>query len=70
MRPFSFGHRWLQRRPSNSQPWRQNPWIASWSNTSQPRDGDNVVERKQQKSAIETWEDEGGSVRTDSGVRR
>jgi hypothetical protein len=70
MRPFSFGHRWLKRRPPNAQPWHQNPWIGSSGNSLQSSNGNDAVESKQQKSAIGTWEDEGGSVGTDSGVRR
>jgi hypothetical protein len=70
MRPFSSGYRWLQRRPLLTQPWRQNPWISSSSNTPQPRDGDDVAEKKQQKEALGIWEDEGGSIRSDGSVRR
>lgn len=70
MRPFSIAHRWLERRSAKSLPWRQNPWISSPSSTPQPRDNVNVAEKSQQKKAIGTWEDEGGSVRTDGRVRR
>jgi hypothetical protein len=69
MRPFSITHRWLARRSANSRPWRQNPWIGSSSNTLQLRDSDEVVEMSQQKKAIGTWEDEGGSVRTGGHLR-
>lgn len=67
MRPFSFAHRWFQRRPPNSRPWRQHPWI-NWSGSSPQPDNDESTankEKGQQKTAIGTWEDEGGSVRTD-----
>lgn len=63
MRSFSLPRRWLQRRPSLSQPWRHNPWIRS----PQPDNDESAAEQEkgQQKAAIGTWEDEGGSIRTD-----
>lgn len=70
MRLFSIAHRWRERHSAKSRPWRQNPWISSPSNTPQPRNGEDVAEKNQQKKAIGTWEDEGGSVRTDGRVRR
>lgn len=69
MRRFPIAHRWLERRSANSRPWRQNPWLSLSSNTPSPRDGDDVAEQSQQKKAIGTWEDEGGSIRTDGRVR-
>lgn len=69
MRPLSIAHRWLRQRSANARPWRQNPWISSSSDTLQPHARGDVAEKGQQKKAIGTWEDEGGSIRTDGRVR-
>ena len=67
MRPLSFAHRWFQRRLSNSRPWRLNPWISSSGSSPQPDNDESTTnkEKGQLKTATGTWEDEGGSVRTD-----
>lgn len=71
MRPFSFGHRWLQRHPLYSRPSTHNPWINSSGSSLQPglaidsaptRIGKDAADKVQQTEAIATWEDEGGSV--------
>jgi hypothetical protein len=89
MRPFSFGHRWLQRGSKYSGPWAQNPWINAASGSLQRRkdldcaltpavgiEADSTLEareegvqKRQQKVAIGTWEDEGGSVSTHRSMR-
>lgn len=66
MRTLSLAYRWFRRLP-NSRPWRQNPWISSLGSSPQPDNDESTAnkEKGQQKTAIGTWEDEGGSVRTD-----
>lgn len=70
MRPTSLGHRWRQPHPQ-TRSWPQNPWINSSGSSPQPGTTvDDAAQTQEQKAAIGTWEDEGGSVGTDSGARR
>ena len=71
MRPVSLTRRWRLRHPAVSPPWQQNPWLSSPA--SEPsvlriEACDEAVAGQQQKAAIDTWEDEGGCIRT--GVLR
>jgi hypothetical protein len=67
MRPFSFGHRWLQRSSKYSGPWAKNPWINATAGSLQRRKDLDCAQAaavmiESEKVAIGTWEDEGGSV--------
>ena len=65
------GH-WNTPRRTYSGDWRQNPWINARDSSSQARSeaADDATLDGQQKAAIRTWEDEGGSIRTGGHVRR
>lgn len=64
--------RWHTQRRPYSGDWRQNPWISATDRSLQPRveAPHELTQDRQQKAAIKTWEDEGGSIRTDGDVLR
>jgi hypothetical protein len=72
MRHTIFKSRWHTPRRPYSGDWRHNPWINPTDNRLQARveAPDDLTQERQQKAAIRTWEDEGGSIRTDGNVRR
>lgn len=68
MRTTTTPRLWRLRRPAVSPPWFKNPWIHPSSNQLlelRMQAEDDASTRKQYKAAIGTWEDEGGSLRTD-----
>ncbi len=72
MRLTKIRSRWHTPRRHYSGTWRQNPWINATIGSSQARGEttDDDTQDRQQKAAIRTWEDEGGSIRSDGKVRR
>ena len=72
MRHTIFKSRWHTPRRSYSGNWRQNPWINATDGSSQAHveAPAPITQDRQQKAAIRTWEDEGGSIRTDGNVLR
>ena len=72
MRHITITSRWTTPRRPYSGDWRQNPWLHATDNRSQARVAapDDPTQDRQQKAAIRTWEDEGGSIRTDGNVLR
>jgi hypothetical protein len=58
-------------RPPYSGNWRQNPWIKAPNGSSQAHVAvaADITQDRQQKAAITTWEDEGGSIRTEGKLR-
>ena len=72
MRHTIVNGRWHTPRRPYSGDWRQNPWINATDNRLQARleAPDALSQERQQKAAIRTWEDEGGSIRTDGDVLR
>ena len=71
MRHTTIKSRWHTPRRAYTGDWRQNPWISATDNRSQARSeaADGMTQDRQQKAAITTWEDEGGSIRTDGNLR-
>lgn len=72
MRHTAIKSRWHTQRRQYSGNWRQNPWINATIGSSPARveAADDILQDPQQKAALRTWEDEGGSIRTDGNVRR
>lgn len=77
MRRTSSGSRWISSGHRYAGGWRQNPWINAVSNTLQARSeagngssasididpaADRHVGNQEQKAAVRTWENEGGSL--------
>lgn len=72
MRDTDIKSRWHTPHPQYSGQWLQNPWINATNGASQVRQeaADADTQERQHKAAIRTWEDEGGSIRTDGAVPR
>jgi hypothetical protein len=72
MRYTLFNTHWHTSRRPYSGDWRHNPWINAKDNGSPARAevAEEMTQDRQQKAAIKTWEDEGGSIRTDGHVLR
>ncbi len=75
MRRTTIGSRWITPGRRYSGAWRQNPWINAMSNTLHTRsetESGSAEDRKpagqpgpddrQQRAAVRTWENEGGSL--------
>lgn len=71
MRNTIFKGRWNTPRRPYSGDWRQNPWINATDHSSPARieAADHITQDRLQKAAITTWEDEGGSIRTEGNLR-
>jgi hypothetical protein len=71
MRNTIFKSRWHTPRRPYSGDWRQNPWVNATDQSSPARieAPDDINQDRQQKAAVTTWEDEGGSIRTEGNLR-
>lgn len=57
----TIGSRWSTPGRRYAGGWRQNPWINAVCNAIASVDEDSAADR-QQRAAVKTWENEGGSL--------